>query len=178
MRLDSYCNSNFERGASRLKEALWLLVSGIFVESWLPGSAWRVGILMLFGARIGEGVVVKPRVKVKFPWRLEVGDFSWIGERVWLDNLGNVTIGMHACLSQGVYLCTGSHNWKSKSFDLIVAPITVADHAWICAYSKLGPGSSIGEGAVVTMGVTIIGHVEAWTVCTREGKKRRSVRAT
>lgn len=173
MRLDLFCNTNFERGASRLKEALWLLVSGLFVESWLPGSCWRVAILRLFGAWIGEGVVFKPGVKVKFPWRLEVGSYSWIGERVWIDNLGQVTIGKYACLSQGAYLCTGSHDWSSERFELIVAPITIADHAWICAYTTLAPGSSIGEGAVVTMGVTTVGQVQAWTVWTHEGKKPR-----
>lgn len=175
MRLDLFCNSNFERGASRPKEALWLLISGLFVEGWLPGSGWRVAILRLFGARIGEGVVVKPGVKVKFPWRLEIGSYSWIGERVWIDNLGQVTIGKHACLSQGAYLCTGSHDWSSESFDLIVEPITINDHAWICAYTTLAPGSSIGEGAVVTMGLTTVGQVEAWTVWTHEGKRPRIV---
>jgi putative colanic acid biosynthesis acetyltransferase WcaF len=175
MRLDLFCNTNFERGASRLKEAFWLLVSGLFVESWLPGSGWRVALLRLFGARIGEGVVIKPGVKVKFPWRLAVDKNSWIGERVWIDNLGQVTIGKHACLSQGAYLCTGSHDWTSESFDLIVAPISIADHAWICAYTTLAPGSSIGEGAVVTMGRTTVGQVQAWTVWTQEHKRPRII---
>lgn len=177
MRLDLFRNTDFERGASRLKEASWLLVSGLFVESWLPGSGWRVALLRLFGARIGEGVVIKPGVKVKFPWRLVVGDHSWIGERVWIDNLGQVTIGSHACLSQGAYLCTGSHDWSSERFDLIVAPITVADHAWICAFATLAPGSAIGEGAVVTMGGTIAGPVAAWTISTRgDTRPRRMTR--
>ena len=141
-----------------------MLVSGVFVESWLPGSGWRVAVLRLFGARMGTGVVIKPGVKVKFPWRLQVGGHSWIGERVWIDNLGEVTIGSHVCISQGSYLCTGSHDWRSATFDLIVAPITVSDHAWICACSVLSPGSHVGEGAVVTMGETVRGRVTDWTV--------------
>lgn len=175
MRLDLFRNHNFERGASRLKEAFWLLVSGIFIESWLPGSKWRVAVLTLFGARIGAGVVIKPGVKVKFPWRLEVGNHSWIGERVWIDNLAHVTIGKHTCLSQGAYLCTGSHDWSSENFDLVIGPITISDHAWICACSTLAPGSSIGEGAVVAMGVRAVGEIEAWTVYTHEGKRPRTL---
>lgn len=164
MRLDLFHNTNFERGASRPKEALWLIVSGLFVESWLPGSGWRVALLRLFGARMGEGIVIKPGMKVKFPWRLCVGNHSWLGERTWIDNLGQVTIGSHVCISQGAYLCTGSHDWISERFDLIVAPITVSDHAWICAYTTLAPGSSIGEGAVVTMGGTASGRIDDWTI--------------
>ena len=83
MRLDTFSAASFERGASRITEAFGLLVSGILVLSWLPGSGWRVWLLRAFGARIGQGVVLKPGVRVKFPWRLEVGDHSWIGEDVW-----------------------------------------------------------------------------------------------
>lgn len=173
MRLDLFSNDKFERGASRIKEALWLIVSGLFVESWLPGSGWRVALLQLFGARIGAGVMIKPGLKVKFPWRLYVGDCSWIGERAWIDNLGQVTIGNHVCISQGAYLCTGNHDWSSKHFDLLVAPIIVSDHAWICAYTTLAPGSSIGEGAVVVMGETASGRIDDWTIWTHGAARPR-----
>jgi putative colanic acid biosynthesis acetyltransferase WcaF len=123
---------------------------------------------------MGTGIVIKPGVKVKFPWHLCVGDYSWIGERAWIDNLGQVTIGSHVCISQGAYLCTGSHDWTSKYFDLIVAPITVSDHAWICANTIMAPGSNIGEGAVVTMSGLVSGSIEDWTIWTQgEIKPRR-----
>jgi putative colanic acid biosynthesis acetyltransferase WcaF len=176
VRLDLFHNTNFERGASRPKEALWLLVSGLFVESWLPGSGWRVALLRLFGARMGTGIVIKPGVKVKFPWCLCVGDHSWIGERAWIDNLGQVTIGSHVCISQGAYLCTGSHDWSGERFNLIVAPITVSDHAWICAFTTMAPGSSIGEGAVVTMGETASGRIDDWTIWTQGDTRPRRMR--
>jgi putative colanic acid biosynthesis acetyltransferase WcaF len=108
--------------------------------------------LRLFGARIGKGVTVKPRVRVKFPWRLHVGDHSWIGEDVWLDNLAEIRIGDHCCISQSVYLCTGSHDWQRASFDLIVKPIVLEDEVWLAARSVVGPGVTIGRGAVLGLG--------------------------
>lgn len=171
MRLDRFQNSDYRRGASKFKEALWLAVSGLLVESWLPGSKWRVALLRLFGARIGKGVVIKPHVRVKFPWRLKIGDHCWIGEEVWIDNLANVEIGCHVCLSQRAYLCTGSHDWSRETFDLIVCPITIADHAWVCAFAVLAPGTSLGEGAILGMGERGSGALPAWTI-TRVGNRK------
>lgn len=173
MRLDKFQNNNFDRGASLFREIGWVLVSGVFFESWLPGSWWRVTLLRLFGARIGKSVVIKPGIKVKFPWRLSVGDHSWLGERVWIENLADVTIGCHACISQGAFLCTGSHDWNSPNFDLIVTPITVSDHAWICAFATVAPGGWIGEGAVVTMGKNVTGRVDDWSISGVAKTERR-----
>ncbi len=145
-------------------EAAWLVTQALLVSSWLPGSAPRVWALRAFGARIGRGVVVKPGVRVKFPWRLAVGDHCWIGEDAWIDNLAPVTLGNHVCLSQGVYLCTGSHDWRSESFDLVTRPIHVADAAWIGARAVVGPGVTVGEGAVLALGSTASRALEPWTV--------------
>jgi putative colanic acid biosynthesis acetyltransferase WcaF len=118
----------------------------------------------MFGSKIGKGVVLKSGVKIKFPWRLEVGDHSWVGEDVWIDNLASVRIGSHACVSQGAYLCTGSHDWSSPSFDLIVKPITVGDNAWVAAKSTVGPGVTVGEGAVLGLGSTTSKDLEPWSI--------------
>jgi putative colanic acid biosynthesis acetyltransferase WcaF len=176
VRLDLFCNKHYERGASLLKEGLWVIVSGLLVETWLPGSRWRVFLLRCFGADVGFGVVVKPRLKIKFPWRLRVGDQSWLGEGVWIDNLEMVEIGNHVCISQGAYLCTGSHDWSSVSFDLIVSPITIASHAWICAYATLAPGTIVGEGAVVTMGENAAGFVPEWMILRCNTTIRRAIK--
>ncbi len=164
MRLDLYRNPDFDRGAPRWKEAAWLVVSGLLVATWLPGSGWRRSLLRLFGARIGQGVVFKPGVTVKFPWKLAIGDHSWIGEHVWIDNLAEVRIGSHACLSQEVYVCTGSHDWSLDSFDLITRPVVVGDEAWICARSSLAPGTIVEEGAVVGLGSVARGTLSRWSV--------------
>ncbi|QHA12199.1 colanic acid biosynthesis acetyltransferase WcaF (plasmid) [Cereibacter sphaeroides] len=152
------------RGAAKWREGLWTVVQAIFFASWLPGSAMRRSVLRLFGAYIGEGVVIKPRTRVKFPWRLRVGDNSWIGEDVWIDNLAPVIIGSNVCISQGVYLCTGSHNWSCATFDLITSAISIGDGAWVAAQSTVGPGVSIGEGAVLGLGSTATKDLEPWTI--------------
>lgn len=129
-----------------------MLVQWLFVRSWLPGSRYRCWLLSCFGAEVGRGVVIKPGMRVKFPWKLTLGNYVWLGEEVWIDNLAPVRIGNHVCLSQGAYLCTGSHNWSSDTFDLIAHPITVEDRAWVCARVVVGPGVVIGEGAIVSLG--------------------------
>lgn len=164
MRLDKYENSQFDRGASRIKESLWLLCGGLLITSWFPGSAWRIKLLRLFGALIGKGVVIKPKFRVTFPWRMVVGDYCWIGEGVWFDNLLEIRLGNHVCISQGVYLCTGSHDWSRQGFDLIVKPINIESQSWISAMSKVGPGVTVGEGAVLTLGSVATQTLMPWSV--------------
>ncbi len=163
-RLEGYTTPEFSRGRPAAVEALWMLVQWLLVSSRLPGSAHRRLLLRLFGARIGRGVVVKPGARVKFPWRLSIGDHSWIGEDVWIDNLGPVTIGADCCLSQGAYLCTGSHDWSRPSFDLLTKPIVVHDGAWIAARAVVGPGVTVGEGAVLGLGSTATRDLAPWQV--------------
>ncbi len=153
MRLDSYTLGTYTPGAPYWKQLLWYFLGSPLVESyWLPISALKVWILRCFGAQIGQGVRIKPGVRVKFPWRLTVGDYVWIGEDAWIDNLAAVIIENHVCLSQGVYLCTGNHDWNHSNFQLIPAPIHIQESSWIAAKSVIGPGVTIGKGAVLTLG--------------------------
>ena len=149
VRLDQFNNADYHRGRPALVEALWLVAQALFLRSFIPGSLHRRLLLRLFGARIGTGVVIKPGVRVKFPWRLEVGAHAWIGEGVWIDNLAEVKIGAHCCLSQEAYLCTGSHDWSKTTFDLMTAPIIIGEGAWIAARAVVAPGVVVGEGAVL-----------------------------
>jgi putative colanic acid biosynthesis acetyltransferase WcaF len=166
MRLSTFQNGDFNRGASRLKEFAWLIVSSILVDGPIPGSYWRAAILRVFGAEIGGGVVVKPRVRVKFPWRLEIGANSWIGEGVWIDNLALVRIGHDVCISQAAYLGTGNHDWSSPSFDLVTAGITIAPHCWVSARTTLAPGTEMQEGAILGLGAVGRGRLEPWKIYT------------
>lgn len=162
--LASFRGNHFDRAKPFWVEALWLIASAVFVSSWLPGSWHRRLTLKLFGASVGQHVVIKPRVRIKFPWRLVVGDNSWIGEDAWIDNLAPVTIGSSACISQGTYLCTGSHDWTSPAFDLVVKAIVVGDGAWIAARSTIGPGVTVGEGAVLALDSTALKNLDPWCI--------------
>jgi len=163
VRLDRFEPRGFDRGRNRLVEALWLVCSALFVSSGVPGSLLRVVILRTFGARIATGVVIKPYVRVKFPWRLSIDVHSWIGEDVWIDNLAQVAIGAQCCISQGAYLCTGNHDWSKDTFDLVTKPIVIEDGAWICARATIGPGVRVGEGAVLSLGSVATRDLEPWT---------------
>lgn len=164
MRLDRYCGSGFDRGASVGREIAWIICSALSLSTWLPGSGWRVWLLRVFGSHIGKGVVIKPRVQIKFPWKLTVGDHCWIGEKVWIDNLAVVSIGNHVCISQGAYLCTGSHDWGKLGFDLITKPIRVEDHVWIAALSRVAPGVVVSEGAVLSFGSVATDSLAPWMI--------------
>lgn len=172
MRLDLFDNSDFDRGASRLTELLWLFVQALLFSSWLPGSVWRRGLLRVFGAKIGRGVIIKPHVSIKFPWRLSVGDHAWIGERVWIDNLDQVTIGAHSCLSQGAFLCTGSHDWSDIKFGLITKPITIGAGCWVGAMASIAPGAELHDGAIIAMSGLGAGTVAPGMIVSNDGDVR------
>jgi putative colanic acid biosynthesis acetyltransferase WcaF len=153
MRLDQYTLGNYSPGASIWKQVLWYFIGSPLVQSyWIPISGFKVLLLRCFGAQIGVQVRIKPGVKIKFPWRLTVGDYAWIGENAWIDNLAPITIGNHVCISQDVYLCTGNHDWGHPTFKLIVASIDIQDSCWIAARAVIGPGVTVGEGAVLGLG--------------------------
>lgn len=175
MRLDLFRNPEFSRGASRLTEMVWILISGLLVASWLPGSFWRVLLMRAFGAQIGQSVVIKPGVSVKFPWRLRVGDHVWIGERVWIDNLAEVTIGSHSCLSQGAYLCTGSHDWTDPHFGLVTRPIAIGRGCWVGALACLAPGTVLEDGAVLGMTTLGAGRISGRRIHRPDGSTRPRV---
>ena len=162
MRLDTYDNSDFDRGASRAKEAAWVLVRCLFFQNPLPWpSKLRVFLLRAFGAKIGRGVVIRANTNISFPWRLTIGDHVWIGEDVGILSLAHVTIGSNVCISQRAYLCTGSHDFRREDFKLKVAPITVHNSSWIAAMSFIAPGVEIGPRAVVAAGSVVFANVGA-----------------
>ena len=153
IRLDQFNNSDFDRGAGRLKEVIWMVTKAFLLQLHfpLPSGARALG-LRLFGARIGKGVIIRPGVNVTYPWRLTVGDHCWIGEDVTILSLAPVSIGDHCCISQRAFLCTGSHNFSKETFDLIARPISIGSHSWIAACAFVGPGASIAEGTMIKAG--------------------------
>jgi putative colanic acid biosynthesis acetyltransferase WcaF len=163
--LASFNNSHYRPGAGRLKMVLWYLVNACFINSFLPFSGLRVFLLRLFGAKIGAGVVLKPYINVKYPWRLVIGDHCWIGEQVWIDNLDDVQIGSHVCVSQGAMLLCGNHNYRKISFDLTTGPITLEDGVWVGAKTVVCPGVVCHSHSVLTVGSVATRNLEAYTIC-------------
>lgn len=145
-----------DRGAGFVKEGLWLITSLILFRLCpFRLSAMKGCALQIFGAKVGRGVVIKPRVIITFPWKLTLGNNVWLGEECWLLNLDHITIGNNVCVSQRAFLCTGNHDYKSQNFDLIVKPIRVEDGAWIGANAWVGPGVCVGNHAVLAAGSVI-----------------------
>jgi putative colanic acid biosynthesis acetyltransferase WcaF len=146
-------NSEYRKGRSTLVWALWHFIGATILKSqFLPFSSLKVLALRTFGAKVGAGVYIKPGVKVKFPWFLTIGNHTWIGEDVWIDNLADVKIGSHVCISQGAYLCTGNHDWSTPNMKLFRKPIWLQDGCWVGARATICPGIDIGSGAILTMG--------------------------
>ena len=127
----------------------WIIQSSLF--GWSPQFAynWRNFLLRCFGAKIGSNVLVRPSVKVTYPWRLTIKDNAWIGDNVELYTLGDITIGKNAVVSQGSYLCTGSHDYQKPTFDIYANPIVIEDEAWLATDVFVAPGVTIGKGAVI-----------------------------
>ena len=147
-------------GVSRGRQILWFVAgSPLLASRWLPGSAWRCWLLKAFGAQLGLGCRVKPGLRVKFPWRLTVGAHCWLGEDAWIDNLACVTLGDRVVLSQGVYLCTGNHNYRDPSFALRAQPIALANDVWVGARAVVAPGTVVGAGAVIGLATVVSGVV-------------------
>lgn len=154
----------FNIGASSLKLVFWYFTSAVFIRSgMLPFSSIIVAILRLFGAKIGKGVRIKPGIYVHYPWKLAVGDHSWLAE-CRIENLDQVTIGSNACVSQMAMLLTGNHNYKSVNFDLITKPIVIEDGAWVAANATVCPGVTAKSHSVLAVGSIATKDLEPYSV--------------
>lgn len=140
-----------DRGRPFIVEALWYVCKCFLFLTPLPvPSRFKCFLLRLFGARVGHGVVIKPRVKILFPWKLTIGDFAWIGEEVMLLNFEPMTIGAQCCISQRAFLCGGNHDYRQIDMPYCNGPIVVQDGAWVGAQVFVAPGVTIGTEAVIT----------------------------
>lgn len=133
--------------AGKFKQLCWYFINIFFFKNPINiSSGLKVFLLKVFGASVGKGVVIKPSVNIKYPWKLSLGNYSWIGEGVWIDNLSEVMIGSNVTLSQGALILTGSHDHTKETFDFISLPVVLEDGVWI------------GARAVVFGGVTCFTH--------------------
>jgi putative colanic acid biosynthesis acetyltransferase WcaF len=164
---DTYNNAWFKKeiGATKLKQVAWYFINIFFLMNPLnPSSGIKRFFLRSFGATIGKGVIFKPGINIKYPWKLQVGDYSWIGEKVWIDNLAEVGIGKNVCISQGAMLLTGNHDYTKVSFDLMIRKIILEDGVWIGAQALVCPGVEAGSHAVVTARSVATGMLEPYMI--------------
>jgi len=163
--LSKYDNHWYHTGASIVKRTLWYYVNLLFVRNpYLPINALKVAMLRLFGAEIGKKVIIKPFVNIKYPWRLKVGDYTWIGESVWIDSLADVEIGKNCCLSQGAMLLCGNHNYQKAAFDLMLGEIHLGDGVWIGTKSIVGPNVNCKNHSVLTVNSVASEDLEAYGI--------------
>jgi putative colanic acid biosynthesis acetyltransferase WcaF len=154
------------RGRSAIIVQLWWLVQST-VFAWSPQFlyGWRRFLLRLFGAKIGTNVLIRPTVRVTYPWNINVGDFSWIGDDVDLYSLGEIHIGANTVISQRSYLCSGSHDYMSQTFDISAHPIRIGEQVWVATDVFIAPGVSIGDGAVVGARSTVLEDLPGGMIC-------------
>lgn len=163
-RLAGFTGAGYDKGRGPFWQMAWLVVSGLVTMHWWCPAGVRVRILRAFGARIEEGAFIRHRVRIHWPWKLSVGRDSWIGEGVWILNLEPVTIGSDVCISQDVFLCTGSHDRNSPTFEFDNAPIVVADGAWVAAKATVLRGCTVGHDSVVGAGALVTSDVEPYSL--------------
>lgn len=162
--LTTYNNSWYQPG-NPIKRACWYCINAIFFKSsFFPFSAIKVSLLRLFGAAAGKNIVIKPNVSIKYPWFLQLGDHVWIGENVWIDNLGKVVIGSHVCLSQGSLLLSGNHDYTKPGFDLVVKDIILEDGVWIGARSIVCGGVTCKDHSVLAVNSVASMNLEPFSV--------------
>lgn len=154
--LAGFTGAGYDKGRPKVVQALWVAVSTLFCERiWCP-PATRVAILRAFGAKIGENVLVRHDVRIHWPWKLTIGDNSWIGVEAWLLNLEPIYIGSNVCISQSAFLCTGSHDHTSPTFEFDNAAIVIEDGVWIAARATVLRGVTVGADSVI--GATALVH--------------------
>lgn len=154
------------RGKSKIVVQLWWIIQDTLF-AWSPHIfyGWRRFILRLFGAKIGKGVLIRSTVKITYPWNIEIGDNSWIGEDNVLYSLGKITIGNNVALAHKVYINTGGHDYKKKSFDIFSEPVIIEDQCWITNDVYVAPGVTIGKGSIIAARSSVLKNIAEGKIC-------------
>ncbi|MGI2110929.1 putative colanic acid biosynthesis acetyltransferase [Shewanella frigidimarina] len=156
---------NFRGRSPLIVQSWWIVQALLFGLSPQFAYKWRNFLLRCFGANIGTNVIIRPTVKITYPWKLTIGDNAWVGDNVGLYTLGNITIGKNAVVSQKSYLCTGSHDYKSEAFDIFSKPIVIEDEAWVACDVFIAPGVTIGKGAVIGSRSSVYKDMPTGMIC-------------
>ena len=163
--LRKYDQSWFDRGKPNWFILLWWLVQAIaFPLSLHPWNSFRCWLLRLFGAKVGKGVMIRPTARFNYPWKIEIGDYSWIGDDVVFYSLDYIYLGSHCVISQETYLCTGSHNMRDSAFGLVTSPIHIGNGVWIAADCFIAPGVKVGANTVIGARSNVFSNIPAQQV--------------
>jgi len=154
------------RGRHFLFVQLWWFVQATFFKM-SPQFAYRFRayILRLFGASIGKHTVIRPSVRITYPWKVKIGDYVWIGDYAELYSLGEIVIQDNAVVSQHTYLCGGDHDYTSCDFSIRAGKIVIGEQAWLAADVFVAPGVFIGEGAVIGARSAVFRDMPAGMIC-------------
>jgi putative colanic acid biosynthesis acetyltransferase WcaF len=164
--LSRYDQSEFEAGRPKIVILLWWLLQAILFPLTLHASHGpRCALLRLFGAKIGKQVVIRPTARFHFPWKVDIGDYSWVGDDVVFYSLAPIRVGQHCVISQKSYLCTGSHDHSDPTFGLITAPIVIENGAWIATDCFVGPGVRIGANALIGARSSVFSDMPPQQIC-------------
>jgi putative colanic acid biosynthesis acetyltransferase WcaF len=163
--IDPYTQPSFSL-KNRLARAIWGIVyTLLFRTSPRSFHAWRSFLLRCFGAKIGKDCHVYPKARIWAPWNLVMDDRAGMADDVNCYSMAVISLGKKVVISQGTYLCTGSHDYEDPSFQLYAKPISIGDNAWLCAESFICPGVTVHEGAVIGARAVVTKDMPAWTVC-------------
>jgi putative colanic acid biosynthesis acetyltransferase WcaF len=163
--LSRFDRTKFQHKRSIIWRVAWFFIGQPLLSCrLLPFSGFRTALLRIFGAKIGKGVIIHFGVTVKFPWNLVIGNHCWIGERVWIMNPKIVRLHNNVCISQGAFLCTGSHDWSDPTFGICQMPIHIRDGAWVAAKSMIMPGTVLMDGAIAAAGSVVQGTIPAFEI--------------
>ncbi len=166
-------DNSFYRPGSKFKIFLWYIFNRLFINTYLPFPVFiKTFVLRVFGAKIGKNFFIKPRVNIKYPWYLTVGDNVWIGENVWIDNLDTVLTGDNVCISQGAMILCGNHDYKKPKFDLILGSIVLEDGVWICANSIVCPGVICKSHSILSVGSIATNNLDPFYIYKGNPAKR------
>ena len=157
--------NNFRGRHSLFVQLWWLVQASLFRLSPQFMYGWRRFLLRLFGARIGAQVIIRPTARITYPWKLKIGDYSWVGDDVVLYTLGDIEIGSNVVVSQKSYICAASHDYKSKSFDIFSDKVTIEDEVWLATDVFIAPGVTIHRGAVIGARSSVFSDMPEGKVC-------------
>lgn len=163
--LNKYKNPKGFRGKSTIVVQLWWIVQGsLFAMSPQFLYSWRRFLLRSFGAEIGKGVIIRPSAQITYPWKVKIGDYSWIGDDVVLYSLGDIIIGENTVISQKSYICAATHDYSKLDFPILAKKITIGNGCWLATDVFVSPGVTMGYGVVVGARSTVVKDLESNSV--------------